>query len=107
VGRAPRSLYHYTDLTGYNAIRSQPVWRFRAGQPPGDHPVGAYFTTLGPGTRNLARRLRIPKEKTKFFFEFTDVGDLLPLPGHRGRYILYSPVDYLVDPTRQLNHGAT
>jgi hypothetical protein len=91
---------------GYNAIDSQVVWRFVAAKPPGPHPKGAYFTTLGIQTKNLAQRLRIPKQKVAFYFEFTDVGDLTTLTGGRGRYIFYSPTDYDVIPTRQLNNGA-
>lgn len=101
------SLHHYTDKEGYNAIRAQPVWRFVASQPPGQHPFGAYFTTLGRNTKNLAKRLRIPWAKVACFFEFTDAGDLTPLPGGRGQFIFYSPADYDVDPPRQLDHGAT
>ena len=101
------SLFHYTDKSGYDAIRSQSVWKFKAGQPPGDHLFGAYFTTLGRGTRNLAQRLGIPKAKIEYCFEFEDVGDLMPLPGGRGAYILYSPDDYEVEKPRQLYHGAT
>src|SRR5262249_53076097 len=101
------SLFHYTDKAGYDAIRSQPVWRFIAGQPPGIHPSGAYFTTLGRNTKNLAQRLGIPRAKLAYFFEFTDVGDLTPLPGGRGQYIFYSPGDYDVAQARQINHGAT
>ena len=33
---------------------SQPDWLFIAHQPPGDHPRGAYFTTLEPSAPNLA-----------------------------------------------------
>lgn len=101
------NLFHYTDQDGYNAIRSQVVWRFVATRPPGQHPVGAYFTTLGRGTKNLANRLRIPKEKIAFYFEFLDAGDLLPLPGGRGQYVLYSPADYDVEEPRQVGEGAT
>jgi hypothetical protein len=101
------SLFHYTDDVGYNAIRSQVVWRFVASQPPGQHPYGAYFTTLGRNSKNLAQRLRIPKAKIEYFFEFTDIGDLTALPGGRGQFIYYSPTDYDVVPTRQLGHGAT
>src|SRR5262245_64916979 len=96
---------HYTDQAGYNAIRSQVVWLFRASQPPGNHPSGAYITTLVRGTPNLAQRLRIPRSKVQFVFEFTDVGDLTPLPGGRGQYVFYSPADYEVDPPRQLYAG--
>lgn len=99
------SMYHCTDRDGYNAIKSQPVWRFVASQPPGAHPFGAYFTTLGRDTPNLAQRLRIPRSKVEYFFEFRDVGDLRPLPGGRGQYIFYSPTDYLVDQSRQIDSG--
>lgn len=101
------NLIHYTDQDGYNAIRSQVTWHFVAAQPPGDHPFGAYFTSLGKTTKNLAQRLRVPKTKLAYFFEFTDVGDLKPLPGGRGQFIVYSPTDYDVESGRQLGHGAT
>jgi hypothetical protein len=101
------SLFHYTDKVGYDAIRSTVVWHFLATQPPGQHPFGAYFTTLGRNTKNLAKRLRIPRGKVAFFFEFTDIGDLTPLPGGRGQFIFYSPADYDVDQPQQIDHGAT
>lgn len=101
------SLFHYTDQVAYNAIQSQVVWHFVAAQPPGPHPFGAYFTTLGRNTKNLAQRLRIPRSKLAYFFEFTDVGDLTPLPGGRGQFIFYSPTNYDVDQPRQVNHGVT
>ncbi len=87
------SLFHYTDFAGYNAIASQVIWTFRASKPRGPHPVGAYFTTLGPTTRNLAKRLRIPRSKVDYSFAFTDVGDLTPIAGGRGSYIRYAPTD--------------
>src|SRR4051812_14618382 len=96
---------HYTDQAGYNAIRATVVWHFRAGKPPGDHPFGAYFTTLPRDTRNLAKRLRIPNGKVQYVFEFQDTGDLTPLSGGRGQYIYYSPTDYDVDKPRQQYHG--
>jgi hypothetical protein len=99
-------MHHYTDPAGYNAIGAAPVWRFVAQQPPGKHPFGAYFTTLPRGTKNLALRLRIPKSKTEFVFEFIDIGDLIPLPGGRGQFIFYSPQDYNVDVSRQVYAGA-
>jgi hypothetical protein len=98
-------MHHYTDLAGYNAIRASPVWRFIASQPPGNHPFGAYFTTLPPDTPNLAKKLRIPASKLAYVFIFDDVGDLTPLPGGRGAYVFYSPVDYHVDVDRQLDSG--
>jgi hypothetical protein len=96
---------HFTDKLGFNAISVSPQWRFVASKPPGDHPFGAYFTTLEPGTMNLALRLRIPKEKTEYVFSFVDRGDLLPIRGGRGKYIFYSPVDYEVEQERQLYAG--
>lgn len=100
-------MHHYTNLASYNAIRASTVWRFIAGQPPGNHPFGAYFTTLPPGTPNLAKKLRIPASKLGYVFIFVDVGDLTPLPGGRGAYIFYSPIDYHVVEDRQIYHGAT
>ncbi len=98
---------HFTDTNGYNAIRSQSHWTFLAAQPPGDHPRGAYFTNLPSSEPKLAKRLRIPREKIGYVFSFTDAGDLLPLPGGRGDYVLYSPRDYVVPPPRQTSHGPT
>lgn len=98
-------MYHFTDTKGYNGIRASCPWRFRASQPPGDHPVGAYFTTLPPGTPNLAKRLGIPKSKLEYVFAFTDAGDLTPLPGGRGEFIFYYPEDYPVEEARQIYHG--
>jgi len=54
---------------------------------------------------NLAKRLRIPKDKRSFVFCFTDNSDLTPLEGGRGEYIRYSPIDYSVEESRQLFHG--
>ena len=56
---------------------------------------------------NLANRLRIPKVKLGYAFIFRDAGDLIPLRGGRGKYIVYSPDDYLVDETRQMAQGET
>jgi hypothetical protein len=101
------SLFHYTNVAGFNGIRSNPVWKFVASQPPGDHPRGAYFTTLGRGTPLLAQKLRIPKSKLEYFFEFMSVGDLEPIRGGRGSFIFYSSEDYEVEPSRQLDKGKT
>jgi hypothetical protein len=100
-------LFHYTDSDGFNAIKAQPVWVFKATQPPGKHPRGAYFTRLGPGAANLAKRLRLPKLKIAFIFCFSDGQDLKPLEGGRGAFILYSPDDYVVEKKRQVDHGPT
>lgn len=102
-----RSLeFHYTDDHGFKAINSQPTWVFEAAQPPGEHPVGAYFTTLSPETLKLAARLRLPKRKIAFAFCFTDVGDLIPIDGDRGEFIFYSPINYAVEKTRQVGAGS-
>jgi hypothetical protein len=98
---------HYTDSTGAKAIGSQPDWVFKAYQPPGDHPFGAFFTTLAPNAPNLSARLGIPRERLTFLFEFTDRGDLIQLRGGRGKYVLYSPTDYTVTKDRQVSKGAT
>lgn len=98
---------HFTNKTGFNAISSQTDWWFLASQPPADHPKGAYFTTLTPETPNLAVRLRIPREKLEFVFQFGGAGDLRPLDGGRGTYIFYSPMDYRVAEERQEHKGST
>lgn len=96
---------HYTDQDGYNAIKAQPTWRFKASQPPGIHPYRVYFTTLEPDHPKLAKKLRVPKEKLEYVFRFVDAGDLMPLPGGRGQYVFYSPTDYEVDASRQTYAG--
>jgi hypothetical protein len=97
--------HHYTDRVGYNGIVALSPWRFRAGQPPGPHPFGAYFTTLPPGTKKLAKRLQIPRTKIEFAFIFLDQSDLVPLRGRRGPFIFFSPHDYEVDAPRQVYGG--
>jgi hypothetical protein len=99
---------HFTDLDGYNGIwATRPVWTFHAGRPPGDHPFGAYFTTLASDTPNLAEKLRIPRRKLAQFFSFQDVADLTPLRGGRGQWVFYATNTYPVDGDRQLDHGWT
>jgi hypothetical protein len=68
-------------------------------------PFGAYFTPLGPGTRNLALRLRIPREKLGYVFIFRDEGDLIRFRGQRGDFIVYSPTDYSVERPRKIDMG--
>ena len=96
---------YFTDTKGYKGIRASLVWRFRAAQPPGVRPFGAYFTTLPARTRKLAKRLGIPKSKVEYVFSFIDQGDLSPLPGGRGAYIFNSSTDYEVEQDRQLYQG--
>jgi hypothetical protein len=95
-------LFHFTDRQGYNSIRAEVDWCFRASPPPPpDHPPGAYFTTLPPHTPNLAKRLRIPRVKLEHVFSFVDLRDLTPLTGGRGEYIYFSRQDYIVERHRQ------
>jgi hypothetical protein len=96
---------HFTDQAGFNAVSSQQNWHFVAHQPTGSHPFGAYFTTLSRGTRNLAQKLRIPKSKTQYVFEFNGNQGLQPLPGGRGAYVFFSATDYDVDAARQIYSG--
>lgn len=91
--------FHYTDTDGFNGIRAATPWRFRISSPPGDHPIGAYFTDYDEATPLLSNKLRIPRSKIAFVFGFQDAGDLLPIPGARGRHIFYSPVEYTVEET--------
>jgi hypothetical protein len=102
-------VFHYTNDKGYKAISSQKTWLFKASQPPGDHPKGAYFTTLPPGTKNLAKRLfvRGSADKITFVFSFSGGDDLARLEGGRGAFIFYSPEDYPVEKDRQGPHGPT
>lgn len=98
-------LSHYTDKSGFQAIQAQVDWNFKATSPPGNHPQGAYFTTLDPRTRNIANRLRIPRLKVEYVFCFRDLQDLNHLAGGRGRFILYHPRDYRVERSRQVYSG--
>lgn len=100
-------MFHYTNSKGYNAIRSQLTWLFRASKPPGDHPKGAYFTTLTPGTANLGKRIFVRgcRDKLEFVFCFSGTEDLKPLPGGRGVLIFFSEDDYSVEQNRQIAHG--
>jgi hypothetical protein len=102
-------LFHYTNEKGYKAIRSQSSWIFKASKPPDDHPKAAYFTTLPPGTRNLAKRLFVRgcADKVAFTFSFTGGEGLQPLEGGRGAFIFYSEADYAVEKRRQGHHGPT
>ncbi|HEY7329947.1 MAG TPA: hypothetical protein VH592_20090 [Gemmataceae bacterium] len=102
-------MLHYTNDKGYKAISSQVTWLFKASKPPGDHPKGAYFTTLLPRTKNLAKRLFIRGcvDKIDFVFSFSGGHDLTPLDGGRGAFIFYSVDDYPVERERQGPHGPT
>lgn len=96
---------HFTNKRGYNGIRADRTWHFKASRPPGDRAFGAYFTTLPPDTPRLAVRLGIPKEKLEFLFSFVEAGDLKPIPGDRGKWIFFSDRDYFVEEARQVYSG--
>jgi len=102
-------LFHYTNDKGYKAISSQQTWLFKASKPPGNHPKGAYFTDLSPGTKNLGKRLFVRgcADKTNFVFCFSGGEDLKPIDGGRGEHVFYSKEDYQVEQDRQGHHGAT
>jgi hypothetical protein len=106
-------MFHYTDKEGWNAIRSQTTWRFKANQPKDpDRPKGAYFTDIEPSALNLRtlyKRLRIPKAKQESVFWFIGADRLSQLNDGRGRdkRIFFSPVDYEVVEERQRYAGLT
>lgn len=102
-------MFHYTNDKGYKAISSQEVWLFKASKPPCDHPKAAYFTSLPPGTKNLAKRLFVRgcADKIVYVFCFSGGEDLTPLAGGRGAFIFYSIQDYPVEKSRQGRHGLT
>ena len=104
----PVVMAHYTDMAGFKGISSATVWRFLVAQPPAvQHPPGAYFTTLARGTPLLAQRLRIPRAKIEYVFEFKDAGDLEPIEGGRGAFIFFSRTEYRVAESRQTYFGST
>jgi len=108
------NIFHYTDKPGWNAIRAQLDWCFKASQPKDpDRPVGAYFTDIEPAPENLRtlyNRIRVPKVKQEYVFWFVERDGLTRLNKGRGRdkWILFSPVDYNVQRgPRQKHKDAT
>lgn len=105
--------FHYTDKQGWNGIRSQQEWIFKASQPPDpDRPFGAYFTDIEPTTesiRTVYKRIRVPKVKQEYVFRFTGRQGLTQLYNGRGRdkRIYFSPIDYNVSSDRHEYAGAT
>jgi hypothetical protein len=97
-------VFHYTDCDGWNGIRSQMNWLFRANTPPG-HLFGAYFTPCPPNTQNLHRKLGnpYPKAKREYAFAFHGREGLVPAVelGGRAAHVWRSPVDYRVERPRQ------
>lgn len=106
-------MFHYTDRSGWNGIRSQVVWQFKVGQPKDpDRPKGAYFTDIEPTVMNLRilyKKLRVPRAKQDYVFWFEGMEGLVQLNKGLGRdrNIYYSRDDYHVAPERQRYHGET
>lgn len=107
------NVYHYTDKDGWNAIRAQTTWSFKASRPETpDRPLGACFTDIelsAETLRTLHKRLRIPKVKREYVFWFVGTDGLTWLLGGRGRdkRIFHSPIDYYVVEARQKYQGKT
>lgn len=106
-------IFHYTDKDGWNAIRSQVVWQFKASQPRApERPAGAYFTDLEPSAANrrvLYKKIRVPRQKQQFVFWFSGREGLTQLNDGKGRdkRIFFSPGDYFVGKERQQHAGET
>jgi hypothetical protein len=94
-------VYHYTDQPGWNAVRSQKDWTFKASQPPGDRPYGVYFTTLRIDAPKFHKKTRIPVEKQQYVFGFIGKDGLEERDDGKRPYILLSPIDYVVVENRQ------
>ena len=68
-------VYHFTDLKGYNAIRSQSPYLFKASSPEKGHPKGVYVTEWSPERilhkpGGFKSYLGITNEKSEYFFKF-------------------------------------
>lgn len=98
-------VYHYTGQPGWNAIRSQVDWLFKASQPPGDRPYGVYFTTLRIDAPKFHKKTRIPVEKQEYVFAFTGKEGLEERDDGKRPFVLVSPKDYLVAEDRQQYNG--
>ncbi len=96
---------HFTDRKGWKGIRATSTWRFRSRCQRGNNPMGAYFTTLHPSSPKFFKRTRVPCHKRTHMFRFVDVGDLKSKRGPFGKWVFYSPNDYLVAKHRQLYEG--
>ncbi len=102
------NIFHYCNKSGWDGIRSQQIWVFKASQPKDkDRPVGAYFTDIEPTEENLRtlhKRIRIPKKKRAYLFCFIGTEGLTQLNNGRGRdkRIFYSSIDYSVSKERQM-----
>jgi hypothetical protein len=56
----PALMNHYTNKKGFNAIRANSPWRFRARRQRNKNPLGAYFTTLNPFDPDFYELTRLP-----------------------------------------------
>ncbi len=101
------NVFHYTDKPGWNAVRAQVLWQFKASQPKDpERPRGAYFTNIEPTEENLRtlhKRIRVPRVKQEYVFWFIGAEGLTQLNRGRGRdkWIFFSPIDYDVVDGRQ------
>lgn len=106
-------MFHYTDKGGWNAVRSQAKWIFKISQPKDpNRPKGAYFTDIEPSPENLRvlyKKIRVPRDKQEFVFQFLGADGLTQLNEGRGRdrRIFFSPADYEVARDRQVFEGPT
>jgi hypothetical protein len=100
-------VYHYTDQSGWNAIRSQVDWTFKASQPPGDRPFGVYFTTLRIDTPLFSKRTRIPVLKQAYVFSFVGREGLDERDEGKRPFVLISTKDYVVARPRHRYSGAS
>lgn len=106
-------MFHYTDKDGWNAIRSPVDWLFKISQPRDpDRPKGAYFTDIEPSPESLRvlyKKIRVPRSKQEYVFQFLGADGLTQLNEGRGRdrRIFFSPVDYAVARDRQEYEGSS
>jgi hypothetical protein len=89
------------------------IWLFKASQPKDpDRPKGAYFTDLEPSAENLRvlhKKVRVPREKQEYVFQFKGAEGLMQLNNGTGRdkRIFFSALDYEVVKDRQDFEGGT
>ncbi|WP_240651690.1 HYD1 signature containing ADP-ribosyltransferase family protein [Serratia microhaemolytica] len=112
LGLTPVTVYHYTDLAGYNAISSQSPFKFKASSPIKGHPKGIYVTTKSPEmlakTLNGYKKLGLTSSKSTHFFEFEiDSSKLKPIRGDRGEFIKYIEGDVEINRKSTPRHGRT
>lgn len=77
-------VFHYTDADGFKAIGSQLTWVFKAHQPRGERPFGAYFTRLLPSDNKISAGTMLPTIKRGYVFAFAGEDGLRPVQGGKG-----------------------